>query len=676
EIIKLSLPYGYHFTDNLSTLKVGLESGLAWGDGSTGYGIQNSSNSTGKNYYPVFAEGYEYNDKLSGSLSSNDSYDELWIFLGAITPSTQLRGSVYIEGLQIWADDDAAVPAAGKEIEIKMHVDGEHNITEQDVLVAKRVDWLLGLKTLTTVPTLVSGRYIGPSWDGTDADDNTHKTARVQLYESAANSWWGSRTTVLALPATDNNTVKGAKFRRVEVHDRDHISTSQDIKDTRFVSALYSSSSNTQKTTTNVPTDEGVYLNDGEKHGAITVNDNKITISNISLNGKDKAWINFDLWVSVEYGFGKQSGDLKLSIDPSSTSITGAAAAELPSVVIAHIVDPITVSANVSDVKIGYQYQTTSDIQIKENGAGYLLKNKTVKVSITDLISSDLFFTNDTKIQVTAGDLKINNIYATGQGGFTSQSRSWLEATSGTGTLSFDIERASTTASTVTISNVAVKLDRTVPVTNKNSYQAVVWGTAVAENYGLIDDSGRTWKADFNTVGEFLPYINVISSADDASSILTQEVRVTIGESFYVVNGKTYSMDAVAYISTASNSTMVPLRFVANAFGLRDDQILWDDSTKTATILAPNRTLQFTLNKSTMLVNGTAVTMVSPDGKAVVAEIKTINGLGRMYLPFRALGNAFGIPVDWEADTNTAIYNKGANANGTSSVTNVTPVAS
>ncbi|MDR1560106.1 MAG: hypothetical protein LBS84_10505, partial [Clostridiales bacterium] len=537
EIIKLSLPYGYRFSDNLADIRVGVESGLAWGDGSTGYGnpVRTLTSLPDDDYFLWFYEGYEYNDKLSQSAYSSTDNTELWIYLGQITESTQLRGSIYIDNLEIWADDDAAMPASGKELEIKIHVDGEDNITEQDVLVAKRVDWLLGLKTLTTVPTLVSGRYIGPSWDGLDADDNTHKTARVQLYESAANSWWGARTTVLVLPATDNNTVKGAKFRKVEVDDQDNVNTN--MEGYRATSALYSSTNNPQYPGYSVPTDDGVYLNDGEKHGAITVNDNKITISNVSLDTAEKSWINFDLWVSIELGYGKQSGDLTLSIDPSSTSVTGAAADALPSVVIAHVVDPITISANVSDVKIGYQYQTTSDIQIKENGAGYLLRDKTVRVSITDLISSDLYFTNETKIQVTAGDLKIDNIYATGQGGFTSQSNSWLELTTGTGTLAFDIEKASTVASTITISNVAVKLDRTVPVTNKSAYQVVVWGTAVAENYGLIDDRGRTWKADFNTAGEFLPYINVISSPDDASSILTQEVRVTIGESYYVVNG-------------------------------------------------------------------------------------------------------------------------------------------
>jgi len=233
--------------------------------------------------------------------------------------------------------------------------------------------------------------------------------------------------------------------------------------------------------------------------------------------------------------------------------------------------------------------------------------------------------------------------------------------------LSFDIDRVSTQASKILISNVSVKLDRTVPLTNKQYYQAIVWGSAIAENYGL-EQGGKKWKADFNTPGASVDYIRVISAANDQPGILTQEVRVPVGESYYTVNGVAYDMDAKAYISSSSHSTMVPVRFVANAFGLRDDnQIVWDNINKTVTIIAPwLNTVQFTVGKSEMIVGSATVTMFSPDNLPVSAE----NVGSRVYVPFRALGQAFGIPVSWDADTNTAIYNKGANDNVAASLTN------
>jgi len=464
------------------------------------------------------------------------------------------------------------------------------------------------------------------------------------------------------MPATDNANVKGAKFRKVKITDKSNITNASALTDTPYYSTMY-----------DVTPDNGVYLNDGEKHGLVTVDENKITFSNVRIDNNSKGSIDLDLWVSVEYGFGRQTGDLKLAIDPSTTALTGSQDT-FPSVVIAHIVDPITMTTKVSDLKIGYQYQPTADIQITENGSGYLLKNKTIRLSVTDFTNSDMWFTPDTKVQVTNGDLKLKNVTTTGIGGFTSQSYSVLGGATNNASIAFDVDRESTAASTITISNVAVKLDRTVPVTNKQSYQVVAWGTAIAENFGLTNPAvdgipSMTWKSCFNTPGEFAPYINVISSPNDQTSILTQEVRVTIGENYYTVNGQSYSMPAAAYISPASNSTMVPLRFVANAFGLRDDnQIVWDDTNKTATIFAPNKTVQFTLNKSIMIIDGVSVTMFSPDNLPVVAEIKG----DRMYIPFRALGQAFGVPVTWDASTQTAIYNEGANTNLNAAITNDT----
>ncbi|MDR1640266.1 MAG: copper amine oxidase N-terminal domain-containing protein, partial [Clostridiales bacterium] len=150
-------------------------------------------------------------------------------------------------------------------------------------------------------------------------------------------------------------------------------------------------------------------------------------------------------------------------------------------------------------------------------------------------------------------------------------------------------------------------------------------------------------------------YINVVSTAPDQSGILSNEVKFFIGEAYYTVTGTTVSMDVAPYISTLSNSTLVPARFLGNSLGIDDSAITWDDVTKTATFIAPSKVIQFQLNNSNMIINGTSVPMLSPDGKPVTAEIKD----SRIFVPLRAFGIALGVSVDWEADTQTAIYNKG-----------------
>jgi hypothetical protein len=414
-----------------------------------------------------------------------------------------------------------------------------------------------------------------------------------------------------------------------------------------------------------------VLYNDGTRNskivtnGSIGLTESDIVLTNLSLTGRAELY--FNIWASIEYGFGAQNnGELYLSLNPASTSIVGSG--DYPKAKIATVIDPVTVTTKVSDLKIGYQYQPVADIIIKETKAGNLLASKTVKLNITDYVTTGFIFAPDSIVQVTSGDLKIKNISSSNKNGFTTQSGGWLSSnTSGT-QISFDIDKISTTASEVTISNIGVQLDRTVPVTNKSSLQLVVWGTAIAENYGLYgprttderdNNESYRWYAAFNTVGDIQPYINVVSTPPDESGILTQEVKFFIGESFYTVNGETVAMDVAPYISTVSNSTLVPARFLGNSLGIKDAAIVWDDTSKTASFFAPNKVIQFQLNNTNMYVDNAAVAMLSPDGKAVSAEIKD----SRIFVPLRAFGVALGVSVDWEADTQTAIYNKGANAN-------------
>ncbi len=144
------------------------------------------------------------------------------------------------------------------------------------------------------------------------------------------------------------------------------------------------------------------------------------------------------------------------------------------------------------------------------------------------------------------------------------------------------------------------------------------------------------------------------TEATTAAPALSNVVKVTIGNSSVVIGNKEYTVDAAPYIQTASNSTLVPLRFVALAIAGGDvsdadnsKSVTWDAITKTATI-SFGGTIQFTAGNNVMTVNGKQQTM----DNGVKAEITD----GRMFVPFRALGNALGVQVDWDADTKTAVY--------------------
>ena len=176
-------------------------------------------------------------------------------------------------------------------------------------------------------------------------------------------------------------------------------------------------------------------------------------------------------------------------------------------------------------------------------------------------------------------------------------------------------------------------------------------------------------------------YVNVITE----TGTFNQTVKVSVGEKTVLVGDQAYDMDVAPYIQASSNSTMVPLRFVSVALGVdssnvanpdASNKIAWDANTKTTTIYygagTGQKIIQFQAGSNIMVVDGTRI----PMEYGVVAEIKD----GRMFVPFRALGQALGVTVSWDADTRTAIYNennaRNANTTTTASTTESTTASS
>ncbi len=139
------------------------------------------------------------------------------------------------------------------------------------------------------------------------------------------------------------------------------------------------------------------------------------------------------------------------------------------------------------------------------------------------------------------------------------------------------------------------------------------------------------------------------------SNVISNDVKVKVGSKSIEIGGKSYIIDAESYIQTSSNSTMVPLRFVAIAINGGSVEnadsssiIQWKADTKTAVISTGGSTVEFTAYSNIAVINGVSKAM----NNGVEAEIVD----GRMYIPFRALGEALGVDVSWDSDTRTAIY--------------------
>ena len=102
-------------------------------------------------------------------------------------PSTSKLNTMYISGLAIDADKDAAYG----DVEVQVSGDG---ITDQDIVVAKYADYSTEISANGEVPTVLAGHY-----DAADMDDL--ETVEVTIKEKVAGTWITGRELNIELPS-------------------------------------------------------------------------------------------------------------------------------------------------------------------------------------------------------------------------------------------------------------------------------------------------------------------------------------------------------------------------------------------------------------------------------------------------------------------------------------------
>lgn len=586
--------------------------------------------------------------------------------------TSTVLGTLYFEGLKVVADDDAPF---GVDVTIRIAETSTKGagVTNETVVAGYRKNWSYTFKLNNDVRELISGRYIpSDSSQLTDSlTDDYHYLGEVTFGELVPGTWHAERESVFSLNP-------GVKFRKVEISGETQIESGEIKSGTSYWSTktsdvgvapekgaktytYYAQDGRYYETATESFGD--AYPTDGLRHHGIMVSTTSkdgveygyIQMNNLHIKDNDKmASIKMKLWVSIQANY---EGDITLTAEGSALRNYSYDAEEKAQVItIGKAVPPVRVTVEkVEDVKVGYQFQTTSNIKIEETRVGALLRGKDIKVSLTDLTSNDnIIFTEGWTYTINNGDIKLEALSGTASG----TARDTSLSNEGTGTIRFNVKTTSSKISDFTIKNVQIRTGRDVPQSNFSTgnrigYDVVVWGTAIAENYGNKVYNTKSLVTDmFKIPGISKEYLKVVTSATDKSSILTQPVYVTVGDPIIKVGTNLAPMDmgTAAFIQVESNSLLVPLRFVVLALGLPENAVQWNPANATATIFNGGRVMQFTNGSNAMIVNGVSTVM----DNGVSAMIKD----ERMFIPFRALGQALGVDVDWDAPTNTAIYNK------------------
>ncbi|MEG2546727.1 MAG: stalk domain-containing protein, partial [Niameybacter sp.] len=277
--------------------------------------------------------------------------------------------------------------------------------------------------------------------------------------------------------------------------------------------------------------------------------------------------------------------------------------------------EPITVKAGLKD-------QVGGKIVITETKEEKLAKNKKIIITADDAWG---FAIEDAKIEVTGGDIQIE------------------KDVNKDGELIITVKRSSSEASEITISDVKVTTNRTVP---EGAFDFVLGGNAISQRNENEDKDDKDKKderfADALTVKDFVK-VGTKNTEDLPNAAAAKEIVLTVGAKEYTVNGEAKVADAAAYID-ANNRTMVPVKFIAEEFGKLDFGTV--NGVGTVTVFKDGAVLQFQNGSNIMNKNGIAIPM---DTAVVIKD-------GRTYVPFKYVADGLGIGFSFDPATKSITF--------------------
>lgn len=549
------------------------------------------------------------------------------------TAGDKYGDTLTIDAAAIIVDAATAKAGAVAKLTVKALKDGTNTFkaTADAVEAAKVVDQTVTLSVDKDedVPVIYSG--VDVDNDGI-TDDSDHKSLEITLKESAKSALDVKKAFTLGLP-------EGVYVTDVQLKKTEGAYTTPSTAVTKddFVKAYKK----------------------GEYDGFEFARKTFVDTDDLS----DDMELSFKLELVAEPNF---EGDVKLTL-------SGDAFDKKQEVTIAKFVKPYTVEASQNDMIIDYRNtKVPTNIVVKEAEEGLWRKGLSFTFGIDKFKDKD--FENDATYKVDdKSDMEIK------------------EAKTGLG---FKVDDESNgAAAAVTISDISLYMSRSIAagaynlelITNANidmyaeelvalsadprgtaidtiddafkTYGSGAGATAVPRKYTVADDKDFVNKTvlDIDSVDKATVkegFVNVITAGrdqDDAS--FTKKVVVPVGEKYLIAGEEQVALDVPAYIS-AAGYTMLPVRAVATALGINNNNVLWNQASRTVTILYGQRIITMVAGQKVVTVNGNTIPA------SATVQIKD----GRTFLPMRDLATALGVTdITWDAATKTATMNGNQN---------------
>ena len=364
---------------------------------------------------------------------------------------------------------------------------------------------------------------------------------------------------------------------------------------------------------------------------AVGVSDNGSTNSGTTIKanvgavpGATKTKFKFEgLKVDVSPSF---TGDIKLTV--------GGTAGAVGEIVLGTVKSAVTLSAeNVKDLKIGVQDQALGDLVIIESKKEAVLKSTpaitvsgTAGVAVAATTTGAITLTlpggaewsaGYPTVTVTEGDLQLNTASMSKAGA----------------TLTIPVKSSSVKPSTIKITNMKATLYRTVP---EGAFQIAVAGSAINQTGGAIGGVNLAFPQYEDNA------VTVANNVSAASAVVNNVASFVIGASKYTLNGNDVDAFAASYVK--DSRTYLAIRDIAAAIGIDQNNVMWDGTKNTVTLMKGDKVVQLTIGSKTILINGAAVTM------DVAPEVGPGN---RTMLPAAFIAQAFGATASWDAATST-----------------------
>lgn len=122
----------------------------------------------------------------------------------------------------------------------------------------------------------------------------------------------------------------------------------------------------------------------------------------------------------------------------------------------------------------------------------------------------------------------------------------------------------------------------------------------------------------------------------------TADVTILIDQEPFRIEDTEQNILLPAYIH--NNRTVIPVRGVINAFGIKNEQITWNGTNRTVTIIA---------NNGDQIVLQIDNRSIQYNDKVLNTDVAPLIIDNRTYLPLSALSSLFDVDIEWNGDTRT-----------------------